>query len=114
VAQDTPDGLARQMKGAERCRARGGRPREDAVTEKLQSVGGVLAVQVEGGDNGKAGQYTVECQAGLRPAAELASLVVSQGWGLARAPRHLHEPRDVFITWLPRVRRDSPSPIRRS
>ena len=48
VAMDTPEGLAHQMKGAERVSLTVDGPM-DAVRDKLQSIDGVLSVQVKAG-----------------------------------------------------------------
>jgi ABC-2 type transport system ATP-binding protein len=96
VAQDTPDGLARQMKGAERIALVVDGPK-DEVTGKLQSVTGVLAVESSGGDNGKPVEYTVECKLDSDLRRELASLVVSQGWGLLELRGISMSLEDVFI-----------------
>jgi ABC-2 type transport system ATP-binding protein len=96
VAQDTPEGLARQVKGAERIALSVEGPK-DAVIERLKSVDGVLAVQAEGADDGKPVQYTVECKLDSDLRRDIASLVVNQGWGLLELRGVSMSLEDVFI-----------------
>jgi ABC-2 type transport system ATP-binding protein len=99
VAQDTPDGLARQMKGAERVAMTVDGPTE-AVQEKLQSIDGVLAVTVTGGDSGPGTSYTIECKLDTDIRRTLASVVVSQGWGLLELRGVSMSLEDVFINLI--------------
>lgn len=96
VAMDTPDGLARQLKGAERVSLTVEGP-VDAVREKFQSIDGVLNVQASEESNGRQATYTVECKlnSDLRPV--LAAAVVSQGWGLLDLRAVPMSLEDVFI-----------------
>jgi ABC-2 type transport system ATP-binding protein len=95
VAMDTPEGLAHQMKGAERISLTVDGPME-AVREKLLVVNGVLSVQTEGSPGGSA-TYTVECKLDSDLRRELAKLVVSQGWGLLELRGISMSLEDVFI-----------------
>jgi ABC-2 type transport system ATP-binding protein len=95
VAMDTPDGLANQMKGAERVSLTVDGPM-DAVREKLSVVDGVLSVQAEGSD-GSPTTYTVECKLDSDLRRELAAMVVSQGWGLLELRGISMSLEDVFI-----------------
>jgi len=99
VAQDTPEGLGRQMKGAERVALTVEGPSE-AVREKLQEIDGVLAVSVDGADNGKPASFTVECQLDTDLRRTLASVVVSQGWGLLELRGISMSLEDVFINLI--------------
>lgn len=96
VAMDTPEGLAHQLKGAERISLTVDGPVE-AVCEKLQAVHGILSVQVaEDLGNGQA-RYTVECQLNSDLRRVLAAIVVSQGWGLLDLRGISMSLEDVFI-----------------
>jgi ABC-2 type transport system ATP-binding protein len=95
VAMDTPEGLAHQMKGAERISVTVDGPME-AVREKLLEIEGVLDVQAEPGVGTQA-TYTVECQlnSDLRPV--LATTIVSQNWDLLDLRGIAMSLEDVFI-----------------
>lgn len=96
VAMDTPEGLTNQMKGAERIALTVEGPSE-AVRERLQGIDGVLSVGVDGGDNGKPANYTVECRLETDLRKTLAQAVVSQGWGLLELRGVSMSLEDVFI-----------------
>jgi ABC-2 type transport system ATP-binding protein len=96
VAMDTPEGLAAQMKGAERIAITVDGPPE-AIQEKIQSIDGVLSIQATGENPGKPPSFSVECRlnSDLRP--ELAKTIVSQGWGLFEMRGVSMSLEDVFI-----------------
>jgi len=96
VAMDTPQGLTNQAKGAERVALVVDGPRE-AVQEKLTSIDGVLRVEVTGGDEGQPLNYMVECKLNSDLRRDLASAVVSQGWGLMELRAVSMSLEDVFI-----------------
>ncbi len=96
VAMDTPEGLTNQAKGAERVALLVDGPR-DPVREKLQSIDGVVSVQVSGGDNGKPANFQVECKLNTDLRRTLASTIVSQGWGLLELRGVSLSLEDVFI-----------------
>ena len=96
VAMDTPEGLAHQVKGADRVALTVDGPQE-AVKEQLASVGGVLGVQVTVSGNGKPSSYTVECKLDQDVRRELAAAVVSRGWGLLELRGISVSLEDVFI-----------------
>jgi len=98
VAMDTPDGLARQMKGAERISLTVDGPVE-AVREKLQSMNGVLSVQPEDAGGGQT-TYTVECKLDSDLRRAIAAAVVSQGWGLLELRGVSMSLEDVFINLI--------------
>ncbi len=98
VAMDTPEGLAQQMKGAERIAVIVDGPKE-AVHEKLQSIDGVLNVQVSEGNSHPAA-FTVECQLNTDIRSTLAAMVVSQGWGLLELRGISMSLEDVFINLI--------------
>ena len=95
VAMDTPEGLSRQLKGAERVSLTVDGPVE-AVREKLRSIDGVLDVQPVADAPGPA-TYTVECKLDSDLRRVLASTVVSQGWGLLELRGVSMSLEDVFI-----------------
>jgi ABC-2 type transport system ATP-binding protein len=80
VASNTPDGLARQMEGAERVSMMVEGP-IDAIREKLTSIDGVLNVDASADPAGKP-TFTIECKLNSDLRATLAAAVVNQGWGL--------------------------------
>jgi ABC-2 type transport system ATP-binding protein len=98
VAMDTPEGLAHQMKGAERVSLTVDAPPE-AVVDKFRSIDGVLNVQSEG-KPGSPFTFTVECQlnSDLRPV--LAAAVVNQGWRLLDLRGVSMSLEDVFINLI--------------
>ena len=99
VAMDTPEGLAHQMKGAERVSLTVDGPVE-AVRNKLLTVEGVLSVQSIGSDGGGPFAFTVECRLGSDPRRELAAAVISQGWGLLELRGVSMSLEDVFINLI--------------
>jgi ABC-2 type transport system ATP-binding protein len=101
VAMDTPEGLARQMKGAERIALTVNGPL-DAVGEKIKTIEGVLSVQAEASNQQGPFSFTVECKlnSDLRPV--LAATVVSQGWGLLEMRGVSMSLEDVFINLITR------------
>jgi ABC-2 type transport system ATP-binding protein len=99
VAMDTPEGLAHQMKGAERVSLTVDGPME-AVRDKLLSVDGVLSLQSSEGAGGSPSSFTVECRLGSDPRRALAAAVVSQGWGLLELRGVSMSLEDVFINLI--------------
>jgi gliding motility-associated transport system ATP-binding protein len=99
VAIDTPEGLAHQVKGAERVALVVDGP-QDSVIQKLQSIDGVINVQAAGGGNGQPTSFTVECRLDTDLRRELASAVVSQGWGLLELRGVSMSLEDVFINLI--------------
>jgi ABC-2 type transport system ATP-binding protein len=95
VAMDTPEGLAHQMKGAERVSLTVDGPLE-AVREKLLAIEGVLNVQAEEVSDTQA-TYTVECELNSDLRRVLAATVVSQNWGLLDLRGIPMSLEDVFI-----------------
>jgi ABC-2 type transport system ATP-binding protein len=96
VAMDTPEGLAHQMKGAERVSLTVDGPMA-AVRDKLQSIDGGLRVQVNEESAGSQATYSVECQLDSDLRRVLAATVVSQGWGLLDLRGISMSLEDVFI-----------------
>ena len=96
VAMDTPEGLAHQMKGAERVSLTVDGPMA-AVRDKLQSIDGVLRVQANEESVGSQATYIVECQLDSDLRRVLAATVVSQGWGLLDLRGISMSLEDVFI-----------------
>jgi ABC-2 type transport system ATP-binding protein len=96
VAMDTPEGLAHQVKGAERVSLTVDGP-VDAVRDKLQSIDGVLSVQVVQEATSSQATYTVECKLDSDLRRVLAAAVVTQGWGLLDVRSISMSLEDVFI-----------------
>lgn len=96
VAVDTPEGLAHQMKGAERISLTVDGPME-VVRDKLQSIDGVLSVQAKEDAGSSQATYMVECQLDSDLRRVLAATVVSQGWGLLDLQGISMSLEDVFI-----------------
>jgi ABC-2 type transport system ATP-binding protein len=99
VASGTPEGLAHQMKGAERVSLTVEGPVE-AVREKLAGIEGVLSVQAEEGAGAITSTYTVECKLNSDLRRVLASTVVSEGWGLLELRGVSMSLEDVFINLI--------------
>ena len=99
VAMDTPEGLAAQMKGAERIALTVDGPPE-AIREKIQAIEGVISIQTTEEKEGNPLSLTVECQldTDLRPV--LASTIVSQGWKLFEMRGISMSLEDVFINLI--------------
>lgn len=98
VAMDTPEGLASQMKGAERIALTVAGPVE-AVREKLAGIDGVLNVQTED-TNVPFSNYAVECRLGTDLRRVLAAVVVNEGWGLLELRLVSMSLEDVFINLI--------------
>ena len=99
VAMDTPDGLARQMAGAERVSLTVEGP-ADVVRDKLASIDGVLNVQASDPATETSTTYTVECKLGSDLRSTLAAAVVTQGWGLLDLHGVSMSLEDVFINLI--------------
>jgi ABC-2 type transport system ATP-binding protein len=95
VAMDTPEGLAHQMKGAERVSLTIEGP-VGAVREKILSIEGVLSVQADTTSENHS-TYSVECKLNSDLRRVLAATVVSQGWGLLDLRAISLSLEDVFI-----------------
>jgi len=98
IAMDTPEGLAHQMKGAERISLTVDGPME-AVREKLLAIEGVLNVQAEE-VGGTQATYAVECKLNSDLRRVLAATVVSQDWGLLDLRGIAMSLEDVFINLI--------------
>ncbi len=96
VAMDTPEGLARQMEGADRISLTVDGP-PDSVREKLESIEGVLSVQTEQVAGSSQATYTVACKLDSDLRSVLAAAVVHQGWGLFDLRGISMSLEDVFI-----------------
>ena len=99
VAMDSPEGLAHQVKGADRVALTVDGP-QPAVIEKLQSIKGVVGVHVEGVEDGLPSHYTIECEPDADIRRTLASVIVSQGWGLLELRGISLSLEDVFINLI--------------
>ena len=96
VAMDTPEGLGRQLKGAEKVVLVVDGPK-DPVTQEIGGIAGVIAVESEDGAPDGPVRYTVECELDTDLRRQLASAVVSQGWGLLELHGVALSLEDVFI-----------------
>ena len=96
IAMDTPEGLARQLKGAERISLTVDGPKE-AVCDKIQEIEGVMSVQAGDSAEGTPVTYTVECQLNSDLRRVLAATVVTAGWGLLDLRGISMSLEDVFI-----------------
>jgi ABC-2 type transport system ATP-binding protein len=96
VAMDSPEGLAHQVKGADRVALTVDGP-QPAVVEKLQGIKGVAGVHAEGEASGPLSNYTIECEPDTDIRRTLASVIVSQGWGLLELRGISLSLEDVFI-----------------
>ncbi len=96
VAMDTPEGLAAQMKGAERIALTVAGPAE-AVRAKILAIEDVFSVAVADGGPAAAPSFTVECRlhSDLRPV--LARAMVAEGWDLLEMRGVSLSLEDVFI-----------------
>jgi ABC-2 type transport system ATP-binding protein len=99
VAMDTPEGLAHQMRGAERISLMVDGPVE-SVRERLSGIDGVLSVEAADASGDKATAYTVECKLDSDLRRVLAAAVVSQGWGLLELRGVSMSLEDVFINLI--------------
>ncbi len=96
VAMDTPEGLARQLKGAERVSLTVEGP-VDSVRDKIREIEGVLSVEATEASGGNTATYTVECQLDSDLRRVLAATVVNGGWGLLDLRGISMSLEDVFI-----------------
>jgi len=110
VAMDTPEGLANQMKGAERISLTVAGP-PAGVRAKLLEVDGVLNVEVQNAEDmenpenpqnsddaaSPHSNYIVECQLNTDLRRTLAAEVVGNGWGLLELRSVSMSLEDVFI-----------------
>ena len=97
VAQDTPEGLAHQMKGAERISLTVEAPAAP-LREKILAVDGVLDVQAE--EKGEVSTCSVECRLGSDLRRVLARQIVDEGWGLLELRAVSMSLEDVFINLI--------------
>jgi len=101
VAMDTPEGLADQLKGAERITLTVDGPADD-VRAKLLQIDGVLNIEVQDAKNtedsgGQHFSYIVECRLNTDLRRVLAAEVVTSGWGLLELSSVSMSLEDVFI-----------------
>jgi ABC-2 type transport system ATP-binding protein len=104
VAMDTPEGLASQMKRAERVSLTVAGP-VDAVRAKLSGIDGVLGVQAEDADVPYS-NYIVECKLGTDLRRVLSAAVVGEGWGLLDIRLVSMSLEDVFIDLITNEREE--------
>jgi ABC-2 type transport system ATP-binding protein len=99
VAMNTPEGLADQMKGAEKISLTVAGP-PDAICEKIKTIDGVLSVQTEENKSGGPCTFIVESKlnSDLRPV--LAAVVANEGWKLLDLRGVSMSLEDVFINLI--------------
>jgi len=81
VAEDTPENLTGQLKGAERLFLRVAGPADEAA-RKIATLPGVTAVTPAGSTAEREHDFHVESQLKRDIRRELADLIVTSGWGL--------------------------------
>ncbi len=81
VAQDTPENLTSQLKGAERLFVEVEGPAHQ-VAKKIKALPGITKVTLEGSTREDRSGFTVESQLKKDIRAALAAAVVGEGWGL--------------------------------
>jgi ABC-2 type transport system ATP-binding protein len=96
IAQDTPEGLIRQASGVQKVSLLVEGP-ADETRDKIQSIDGVLGVQIAGEDAGQPVRITVECKLDKDLRRSLAEAIVSSGWGLLELRGVSMSLEDVFI-----------------
>jgi len=81
VAQDTPENLTNQLKGAERLfvEVQGPVPQ---IEEKIKSLPGITAVTLQGSSHKDQSGFIVESELERDVRRELAAAIVGSGWGL--------------------------------
>jgi len=104
AAMDTPEGLANQMKGAERVSITVVGPMNE-VREKLMQIDGVLNVEAQNAQGAESPEntdaphlnYIVECRLNTDLRRTLAAEIVNNGWGLLELGSISMSLEDVFI-----------------
>ncbi len=81
VAEDTPENLTGQLKGAERLFLRVSGPAGE-VAQKIQGLPGVTAVTLTASSADQEHDFQVESQLKRDVRRELADAIVTSGWGL--------------------------------
>jgi ABC-2 type transport system ATP-binding protein len=96
IAQDTPEGLIHHASGAQKVSLLVDGP-ADAMSDKIQKIDGVFAVQVAEAGAGQPVKITVECKLDRDLRRTLAETIVSSGWGLLELRGISMSLEDVFI-----------------
>ena len=81
VAQDTPENLTNQLKGAERLFVEVEGPAQEAQ-ERIKKLPGITGVTLEGSDQKGRSGFIVESELKRDIRRELAAAIVGAGWGL--------------------------------
>jgi ABC-2 type transport system ATP-binding protein len=95
VAEDTPEALTARLRGAETIQVEVRGPREN-VARKLRSIPKVISVQT-GTQTRDRTIFTVACELGSDVREQLASTVVSSGWGLLELRSVGLSPEEIFL-----------------
>jgi gliding motility-associated transport system ATP-binding protein len=107
VAEDTPDNLMRRLQGAGALRLEV-RGEEAPVVQALQAVPGVLHVKTHGARDGLL-TVEVEAEAGKDVRADLASAIVTRGYGLLGLQQVGMSLEDIFLHLTTTDRAEEPS-----
>ena len=81
VAEDTPENLTRQLKGAERLFLRVAGPADEAA-DRIKQLDGITTVTLTAGSEEGEHDFHIESQLKRDIRRELADLIVTSGWGL--------------------------------
>ncbi len=95
VAVDTPDQLSTRLRGTEQIRLEVRGPVRE-VTNRLRRVEGVRQVTRDAIDN-NVSLYILECDPGSNLREQLASIVVSQNWGLLSLQSVMMSLEEIFL-----------------
>lgn len=98
VAENTPEGLARDLGQTDRVILRIKHPPQNAI-EELENLDGVnRAEQIED----ECGAYSIEASAAHDIRPELATHIVNEGWGLLEMKREDITLEDIFVDLITR------------
>lgn len=91
VAEDTAERLASRVRGAEHIHLQVAQPAPEIATE-IEKIQGVLGAQAKAD-----GVYEIETNQGTDRRADIASLVVTRGWGLLEMRPVSVSLEDIFL-----------------
>jgi ABC-2 type transport system ATP-binding protein len=96
IAVDTPENLAKRLVGTERVDLDIKGPQQD-VMAALRNVEGVRNVVRIDGEPGSVPSYRVQSELDVEIRADLASMVISSGWGLLRLDGVIMSLEEIFL-----------------
>lgn len=96
IAVDTPENLAKRLVGTERVDLDIKGPQQD-VMAALRNVEGVRNVVRIDGEPGSVPRYRVQSELDVEIRADLASMVISSGWGLLRLDGVIMSLEEIFL-----------------